>query len=824
MGGLFLLVCYPFVDQSFILNPDSARYLIWAQSLSRFEGFKDITAPYPEYYVSHAPLYSILLSPVIALFPNDILAAKWATILAGAFLIGLFFKWVSRYTDLWIGFIATCILLTHPLLLLYGTQILSDIPFALLVLGLLLAFEKDLSEKGQNRIGRTSTKQGWRARFSVSFLLLLVGVVAATFLRELGWAIAATVVLFVLIRRRFFEAGLLAGVPLVFQAVWYYRNEILVTAFENPSLQKLQVYLGHFYSTGDSSLVSEFLARTLSNLTAYYEMISALVFFPEYSSSSLGSLSPALEPYGTVGKMLASWEWVLMALPLLLAAYGIYRGLRLPIVRLVLVFCGFYFLIILFYPFVDVRFFVVILPLILFFASCGVKSLLDLLPEQRDRRMAMALCGVVTALCMVPNLAWNYTYAGMTQKSEEAPLVREERNSVSHTSTPYDAVGEWIERHTPADAVVASRAKGIAFWIGERKLVRLQMAMVVDVFDGLLRDHEVRYLICVVNPLGLRDMEAEMAASRLRSFRTVFRAGMQEVVEVGAFGDFPDGAGEEILTERERLNRQVMRKGIRLFFEGEYAAAEEQFAALSQGSYQNAIVQFYGALAAEFSKNTGEAKHLFARLRQLSQTSFLIGLLSYHEALLRRRENVETITSTLDRASALLGLAHDYWSVGFKREALTYVRKSLDVDSLFFPALEASTFFSFATGDTSAARRSLDRLSRLRLRSIHLPMFSEMFRAFQALRTERHPRRRAGLRLSIAEGYLQYAMKHEAKTELIAALSEDPQHVKVLELLVNTYLSDRQYAPALRYLKHLVEIDPANPLAKKELDQLLARL
>ena len=66
-----------------LYTPDSIRYLIWGNSLAHGHGFVDDTQPDPDRYVVHAPLVSVLLVPVEALFPRSVEAAKVLIVLFG---------------------------------------------------------------------------------------------------------------------------------------------------------------------------------------------------------------------------------------------------------------------------------------------------------------------------------------------------------------------------------------------------------------------------------------------------------------------------------------------------------------------------------------------------------------------------------------------------------------------------------------------------------------------------------------------------------------------------------------------------------------------
>ncbi|MCK9410343.1 MAG: hypothetical protein M0R68_14545, partial [Bacteroidetes bacterium] len=68
---LFAIAAGYAVTDNATYTPDSARYAIWAESIAEGNGFSDWTSPEPSRYVVHAPLYSVLLAPVAALYPHN---------------------------------------------------------------------------------------------------------------------------------------------------------------------------------------------------------------------------------------------------------------------------------------------------------------------------------------------------------------------------------------------------------------------------------------------------------------------------------------------------------------------------------------------------------------------------------------------------------------------------------------------------------------------------------------------------------------------------------------------------------------------------------
>ncbi|HCA80687.1 MAG TPA: hypothetical protein DEP53_13245, partial [Bacteroidetes bacterium] len=68
--AIFLAFSLWIVNDCILYTPDSARYIIWAQSLASFDGFHDATSPESTRYVVHAPLYPILLAPLGWIFTH----------------------------------------------------------------------------------------------------------------------------------------------------------------------------------------------------------------------------------------------------------------------------------------------------------------------------------------------------------------------------------------------------------------------------------------------------------------------------------------------------------------------------------------------------------------------------------------------------------------------------------------------------------------------------------------------------------------------------------------------------------------------------------
>jgi 4-amino-4-deoxy-L-arabinose transferase-like glycosyltransferase len=173
--ALFLAVGILMLNDTMLYTPDGPRYLVWAKSLASFEGFRDATNPDATHYVVHAPLYSVLLAPLGWFFDSIIVPAKVLTLLTGMCLIALFYAWVARSAGRTTALLGSVVLAFNPLVLLFSTHVLSDIPFAIMVV-LFFVFARRLAEDPD------SDRHAW---------FFVIVITLGIFLREVGLTLLA---------------------------------------------------------------------------------------------------------------------------------------------------------------------------------------------------------------------------------------------------------------------------------------------------------------------------------------------------------------------------------------------------------------------------------------------------------------------------------------------------------------------------------------------------------------------------------------------------------------------------------------------------------
>jgi len=173
---MFLAAGYEMLNDYLLYNPDSARYIAWANSLAQGRGFLDQTTPEPSRYVIHAPLYSVSLAPVAFFFQANESAHKAATIVLGCALIALMYGIVHKESGKIPAIIAALFLAVHPLMIIISSQVLSDVLFGVLLLISFWLLERILSSNASD---------------SKADYLLAVVVTAAVLSREMYYSCSA---------------------------------------------------------------------------------------------------------------------------------------------------------------------------------------------------------------------------------------------------------------------------------------------------------------------------------------------------------------------------------------------------------------------------------------------------------------------------------------------------------------------------------------------------------------------------------------------------------------------------------------------------------
>lgn len=171
-----------------LFNPDSPRYLIYAQSLADSGQYRAIDTPGSPLYTWRPPGLPLLLAPVLRFLPYDVVAAKCVVLLSAALLLLAVHGIVCSTGKHWGGPLMVAVVGTSPMFLSLATEVLTEVPYALGILAVLYWLGRWTEPNGRHR--------------GLALLGLMISLAFTPIVRTIGVALVAAVGLWGLTARR----------------------------------------------------------------------------------------------------------------------------------------------------------------------------------------------------------------------------------------------------------------------------------------------------------------------------------------------------------------------------------------------------------------------------------------------------------------------------------------------------------------------------------------------------------------------------------------------------------------------------------------------
>lgn len=780
-----------------LYTPDSTRYMIWGHSLAEGKGFLDDTQPEPDRFVLHAPLYPLLIAPVEFLFPLSLTAVKIYTLMLGAGAIILFWFLLRRlFQDELLALAGTLLLACNPLILVYSSEALSEAPFIASVLLLFLLFEKSVSSEVPDWLSRT----GW-----------ILGIIGVSLLREVGIAAVAALTVALITRRRYKHAALVVALAIVAIGLWYFRNQILVGPPPGSQKGNMSFVGEHLLTPQDASLFSELGARAWLNLKGYGAHLSGMLFWPLYATQQVNLI---VEPHQFPDPV----KYVLMicvGAAMVVGAGSDIRSSQTAWIRIL--FVTFYLVLILIYPVFDVRFLVPLLPVMIFFFLRGFDVLArgrSLIPKERFG-VAVAAASV---LMVVPNVLVSSEILQMNRAYVASPagLYEELKKNNSLNSTmyaqPWSIVGEWVRTNVPEDAVFASPAKELAVVVGDRKVMELDPGLTLTIFETLLRDNGVQYLLTPMRWRDVRVYEFLMAESRRFWFEPVYRVSSLEIVKVHSRHQEPvarmDTAAIDTTTPmgmlkqgRLHIRREEYGDAIRLLTRGVQHVPNQP-----ELVYQTIV-------AHAMTGDSANAQRYYQQLLSLPQVASYLFLarLQLHEMTLSMA--AEAIANPEERTIRLNELALDYWRQGYYQRAARLANEAIEADSTYFVGLLWGFHFNFQTGNRPLCEKYLKYLKAIDDTNQIVRGFGRLLALKDSLAASTDPLVRSDNHVSAGRIFETIELFDEMIDEAELALCENPHNSEARIMLAQAYAKRNRPRRSDHYYRSVLAYDPTNAVA-----------
>jgi len=806
--GIFFLIGLLSVNQMSVYTPDSARYLIWANSLAKAEGFKDATTPEPTRYVVHAPLYPILLAPGAFFFPNSVIAAKVTTLLIGCFAIFFFYWWLKQKVGENYALAGSILLALNPLMVLYSTQILSDIPFAVCLILFFFLAEKVFVEQVE-----------WKTE-----AVYIAVLVAAASLRDVGIAFLLTATAYMIWKKQYRRAFRVFLIPFVFYLLWFIRNEVIVAGAENPPERNTQTLFMHLYTSNQASLLEELGQRLWSNFSVYKNLVGKLLLMPDFSSQSYMLISTANPLVAFLPTILPVGKYILIAATIGFSVIGIWRLKGSTLFSCMIIFLIWYFVPILFYPVNDIRFLFPLAVILMYLSVVGVSVFIDRWHKSEKYKVIRNTTIVFLLLLVLPNMVWLQSYVWNSWQYAQSleifyEKLREEKKPPEMFTKPLYLAASWIVQHSDSSAVILSRWKELAIWLQGRKLVESNPRLMRDLFCYQLRDYGVKYIVSVRWRAPIQEYETLFVQSDRFEFIPVYAVGNVDVYEVRlkgiSFGE--KGIALPNSSIRSSYDRALSE------LEDEPLKSEGMLKEIVAGTEGYTMVTFHIGVAKEFAGQLDSAAGIFENFRFLPQAGSYLSLARYHLDLITQLRMALSPMVSVQRPSLYQSLAITYWGLGYRKRAMYMLSQSLKADSQFYSALIVSTIFSLEKGDTGAAWIYLDKARLFDSSNIFAAGLTTVRKCLDTLQGEIVHSRQIELRLKIIESYIAMGLRENAIDDLQALLRLAPLNQPALHLLGELFEMKHRYEPALQSYKTILAIDSTNNEVRQKVHELNAR-
>jgi tetratricopeptide (TPR) repeat protein len=791
-----------------VYTPDSARYLIWANSLANAEGFKDATTPEPTRYVVHAPLYPILLAPGAFFFPNSVVTAKVTTLLIGCLVIFFFYWWLKQKVGENYALAGSSFLVLNPLMVLYSTQILSDIPFAVCLILFFFLAEKAFVEQVE-----------WKTE--AAFIAVLV---AGACLRDVGLTLLLTAMVYMVWKKQYRRAVRIFLISLVFYLLWFIRNEVIVAGAENPPMRNTQTLFMHLYTSSQASLLEELGQRLWGNFNVYKNLVGELLLMPGFSSQSYMVISTSNPLVAFLLTILPAGKYILIAVTIGFSAIGIWQVKGSTLFSCMVIFLMWYFVPILFYPINDIRFLFPLAVILMYLSIVGVNVFIDRWRTSEKYRVVRNATIVFLSLLVLPNMVWLQSFVKNSWQYRQSPetfylKLREEKNPPEMFTKPLHLAAAWIVQHSDSSTVILSRWKELAVWLQGRKLVESNPRIMRDQFYYQLRDYGVKYIVAVRWRAPINEYETLFVQSDRFVFIPVYTVGNVDVykVQLKEISSSEKGIAVPDSNIRSSYDQALS------VLEDEPLKSEGMLKELVAGTEGYTMVTFHIGVAKEFAGQLDSAAAIFENFRSLPQAGSYLQQASYH------LENILLLKQTMDtnlpwgNAQRFNELATRYWGLGYRKQAMNMLQRSLEVDPQYFLSHVFAAYYSLQQGDTLSARKSLNQAQALDSTNSFVKGFAMLLRYYDSLACITDCSQQNVLRLKIVDSYLALGLQENAIDELQNLLYFDPTNQPALHLLAELFEMKRRYEPALRSYRTILIINPANNEVRQKVHELSAR-
>ena len=419
----------------YLFDPDSARYVMTSRSLADLNGYRALDMPGQPLYAFRPPGLPILLMPAAWARPYDAIAAKSVVFVFHLLLLVLTYHLARPNGRHRAALIVVLLVATNPYSLLFATEVLSEVPYAVIAVAVLLL------------LARNPESPSWA---HIALAAVLLGFLP--FVRTIGVALTAAVGLWSITRRQRWRWLLSVALATPPTLLWMWRNAM---SGSNTYLSAAQQSLPE---TGIVGAVS----KIASGVTASFENLIS-VLLPNLLPGRPNYWSIMLEGTSVPGGGLGVWTWVGLAV-LGVSVLGMLERRR-DGGALAAIYIAAYIAILSVFPWRPDRYQWPLIPLVWAFAPAGFSRLVRCCSHARKYDWH-ALCRTAVVASCLALVAWQ-TSICMRMVQANVLMHREGDRFHAEYFPPlyfcgWRDAGRWIRQNTPSHARILTRHADVA--------------------------------------------------------------------------------------------------------------------------------------------------------------------------------------------------------------------------------------------------------------------------------------------------------------------------------------------------------------------------
>ncbi len=779
-------------------TPDSARYVIWSNSLASGDGFSDYTSPEPKKYVIHAPLYSVVMAPAAFFFENNIIAIKAGTVILAVILLFVFHGYMLSRSGRWAALFAAAVLAFHPLTLVYSTQPLSEILFALSFIALLAVLDKWVST-------------GYvRNRLLAGVVISLLACILS---REIGMILLLAVVLYVAMQKQYEKAAIIFMSVIIVYSLWLFRNELLIAGQEQPELRNMTLIVSHILTSHEQSLFLEFYTRMMVNGEFYIQQLHSLIFYSQFTPSGAyeSSIMPVVDRtsvYIVAAQQAVSIIFPLLAaFPLVLLAAGIIKErTNKHFLFIYIFFLPLYLCLLMIYPVYDIRFLYPLLLMLILLAGIGFGELL--LRKNSYITAALIICSLAA---LIPNVLWGLSYIeeGNTYHSDQLEYFNELKKhpeKLTSLNKPFGKAAEWITSRNDSSEVIISRWKELGLYLQNKKIFLMESFTPIASFEQTIRDYGVRYIVTTKNDYDWHEYEFQMNLSRRYSFVLVHSVADFDIYEVKN-------------VTKENPKRVDTHQAYQFLFyhlgRGNYDTLMTFFRSNEEIVNANPSLRFYRGVTRECAGDLDTALIEFEELYRLPQGISMSQQIGFHKNVIDKRKAALRSLNAQERSALTFNVALNYWELDLRQSAFDFLERTLVIDSMYMPAYSLKIYFSLVNQDTASAKTTFTYAAKQFPSEPVIFVFSELFSRFDSLTKAGTYKRTAELYRRAANDYQLLGLSESSLEGLWYAHMLDRSNIVYSIALASLFEKKSKYYPALKILEYTNSVNSDKNIQKR---------